>query len=92
MSDEQCDQKNDPPDYSFAGESTLGTLVIGGEPLMAMIARADPVFQHMPTRAPDREGGANTRQTVDLLAFPSPQLFIRKRIEEAMADRYPALP
>ena len=27
------DQKNAPPDYSVAGESTLGTLVIRGEPL-----------------------------------------------------------
>ena len=26
-------KKNDPPDYSVTGESTLGTLVIGGEPL-----------------------------------------------------------
>ena len=26
-------KKNDPPDYSVAGESTLGTLVIRGEPL-----------------------------------------------------------
>ena len=28
-------QKSDPPpDYSVSGESTLGTLVIGGEPLV----------------------------------------------------------
>ena len=27
-----CPQKATPPDYSVAGESTLGTLVIGGEP------------------------------------------------------------
>ena len=26
-------KKNDPPDYSVTGESTLGTLVIRGEPL-----------------------------------------------------------
>ena len=26
-------KKNDPPDYSVTGESTLGTLIIRGEPL-----------------------------------------------------------
>ena len=30
--------KNDPPDYSVTGESTLGTLVIRGEPLSVGLA------------------------------------------------------
>ena len=29
----QMTKKNDPPDYSITEESTLGTLVIRGEPL-----------------------------------------------------------
>ena len=34
-------QKSDPPDYSVVGESTLGTLVIRGEPLsVGMTAKA----------------------------------------------------
>ena len=36
------DQKNDPPDYSVAGESTLGTLVIRGEPFDVGLDESHP--------------------------------------------------
>ena len=44
-------QKNDPPNYSVAGESTLGTLVIGREPFVVRVGIPYQGYQGHPTKA-----------------------------------------
>ena len=43
-------KKNDPPDYSVTGESTLGTLIIRGEPFDVGL------YELYPTAPPDHPG------------------------------------
>ena len=40
--------KSDPPDYSVTGESTLGTLVIRGEPLSVELRPTKVSYGQMP--------------------------------------------